>query len=64
MTDPVGGMLEGRLAGTMLGAASLAGRRGGRTEPVPHDSPTAAPARNLALYPVIRGHGFRRLVPF
>lgn len=45
-------------------ASSLAGRRDGREAPVPHYSPTAALARNLALYPVILGHGFRRLVPF
>ena len=32
--------------------------------PVPRYSCTAALARNLALYPVILGHGFRRLVPF
>jgi ADP-ribosyl-[dinitrogen reductase] hydrolase len=31
---------------------------------VPRYSPTAALVRNLALYPVILGHGFRRLVPF
>ena len=45
-------------------ASCLAGRRDGRWEPVPRYSPTAALARNLALYPVILGHGFRRLVPF
>lgn len=45
-------------------AACLAGVREGRQEPVPRYSPTAALARNLALYPVILGHGFRRLVPF
>jgi ADP-ribosyl-[dinitrogen reductase] hydrolase len=31
---------------------------------VPRYSAPAAFARNLALYPVILGHGFRRLVPF
>jgi ADP-ribosylglycohydrolase len=38
----------------------------GRGEPcrVPSYSPPAALARNLALYPVILGHRFRRLVPF
>jgi ADP-ribosyl-[dinitrogen reductase] hydrolase len=37
--------------------------RDGRTCPVPTYSCTAALARNLALYPVVLGHGFRRLVP-
>ena len=36
----------------------------GRSLPVPHYSATAALARNLALYPVVLGHGFRRLLPF
>jgi ADP-ribosyl-[dinitrogen reductase] hydrolase len=45
-------------------ARCLAGRRDGRWAPVPRYSPTAALVRNLALYPVILGHGFRRLVPF
>ena len=36
----------------------------GRTVVVPMYSRTAALARNLALYPVILGHGLRRLVPF
>lgn len=45
-------------------ASSMAGRLDGRKEPAPCYSPTAALARNLALYPVILGHGFRRLVPF
>jgi ADP-ribosyl-[dinitrogen reductase] hydrolase len=35
----------------------------GRTCPVPGYSASAALARNLALYPVILGHGFRRLLP-
>ena len=45
-------------------ASALAGRRDGRTEPVPAYSTTSAMARNLALYPVILRHGFRRLTPF
>lgn len=44
--------------------ACLAKRRAGVDAPVPGYSTTAALARNLALYPVILGHGFRRLVPF
>ena len=32
--------------------------------PVPRYSPALALARNLALYPVVIGHGFRRLLPF
>lgn len=45
-------------------AACLTGVREGRREPVPRYSTTAALARNLALYPVILGHEFRRLLPF
>ncbi len=45
-------------------ASSLAAVREGRQATVPRYSPTAALARNLALYPVILGHGFRRLIPF
>ena len=45
-------------------ASCLADGREGRQRPVPVYSPTAALARNLALYPVILGHGFRRLIPF
>ena len=45
-------------------AACLGQIREGRPCPVPRYSCTAALARNLALYPVILGHGFRRLVPF
>ncbi len=44
-------------------AACLAERQAGRDGPIPRYSPAAALARNLALYPVILGHGFRRLVP-
>lgn len=45
-------------------AARLANRRAGGRDPIPRYSATAALARNLALYPVILGHGLRRLVPF
>jgi hypothetical protein len=45
-------------------AACLADVRRGEPCRVPRYSPPAALARNLALYPVILGHGFRRLVPF
>ena len=45
-------------------AACLAALRDGRWEPVPRYSPAAALVRNLALCPVILGHGFRRLIPF
>jgi ADP-ribosylglycohydrolase len=45
-------------------AACLAEIRGGRAGRVPRYSAPAALARNLALYPVILGHGFRRLSPF
>jgi len=31
---------------------------------VPSYSPSMALARNLVMYPVILGHGFRRFVPF
>ena len=45
-------------------AASLARAREGRPADVPRYSATAALARNLALFPVILAHGFRRLLPF
>lgn len=45
-------------------ATCLAALRDGRPVTVPRYSPTAALARNLALYPVILGHGLRRLIPF
>lgn len=45
-------------------ATNLARTRLGELSHVPRYSPTAALARNLALYPVILGHGFRRLLPF
>lgn len=45
-------------------AAGLRAVRAGTRVRAPHYSPAAALARNLALYPVILGHGFRRLLPF
>jgi len=45
-------------------AAALAQARDGAAVSVPRYSPTAALARNLALYPVVLAHGFRRLLPF
>jgi ADP-ribosyl-[dinitrogen reductase] hydrolase len=45
-------------------AECLARVHGGAAAPVPRYSPTRALARNLALYPVVIGHGFRRLLPF
>ena len=45
-------------------AACLTDRRMGISTHVPRYSPTAALARNLALYPVVLAHGFRRLAPF
>jgi ADP-ribosylglycohydrolase len=42
----------------------LAGLRVGSPTPVPRFSASAALVRNLALFPVVLGHGFRRLVPF
>lgn len=45
-------------------AGCLAGLREGSPAPVPRFSVTAAFARNLALFPVVLGHGFRRLLPF
>ncbi len=45
-------------------AECLARTRDGRSVPVPRYSASAAMARNLLLFPVILGHGFRRLLPF
>lgn len=45
-------------------AECLARVRDGSSVPVPRYSPTLAMVRNLALYPVVIGHGFRRLLPF
>lgn len=45
-------------------AECLSTIRAGGTASVPRYSPSLALARNLALYPVIIGHGFRRLLPF
>ncbi len=44
-------------------ATCLTEIHGGRTCLPPRYSPAAALARNLALYPVILGHGLRRLAP-
>lgn len=44
-------------------ADALGRARSGSPADVPRYSPAAALARNLALYPVILGHGFRRLWP-
>lgn len=46
-----------------LGHGLAAIRRGEVAKP-PGYSPIAALARNLALYPVVLAHGFRRLLPF
>jgi ADP-ribosylglycohydrolase len=45
-------------------AECLARIRAGRFATVPRYSATAALARNLILYPVVLGHGFRRRLPF
>ena len=45
-------------------AKCLASVRDGASVTVPRCSACAALARNLLLYPVILGHGFRRLLPF
>jgi ADP-ribosylglycohydrolase len=45
-------------------ATCLAQVRSGESAAVPRYSAAAALGRNLALYPVILGHGFRRLIPF
>jgi ADP-ribosyl-[dinitrogen reductase] hydrolase len=45
-------------------AVGLGQARQGIAGPVPRYSATGALARNLALYPVVLFHGFRRLVPF
>jgi len=64
--DLIGSIHDGPFGPTHLRAlaACLAEIRDGRPGRVPRYSATAALARNLALYPVILGHGFRRLVPF
>lgn len=45
-------------------ARNLADRHAGRPYTVARYSPVVAMVRNLALYPVILLHGFRRLLPF
>lgn len=44
-------------------AAALAAARRGETPSLPRYSALAALVRNLALYPVVLAHGFRRLLP-
>jgi ADP-ribosyl-[dinitrogen reductase] hydrolase len=64
--DLIGRIHDGPFGPTHLRALAtcLAEAHGGRPARPPRYSPTAALARNLALYPVVLGHGFRRLVPF
>jgi ADP-ribosyl-[dinitrogen reductase] hydrolase len=64
--DLIGLIHDGPFGPTHLRSlANCLGRiRDGRACPVPTYSCTAALARNLALYPVVLGHGFRRLAPF
>ena len=45
-------------------ALGLTQARQGIARTVPRYSATGALARNLALYPVVLFHGFRRLIPF
>jgi len=45
-------------------ATCLAQVRAGEPYRVPRYSPAAALTRNLALFPIILGHGLRRIVPF
>ena len=45
-------------------ASALTEARAGRPAMVPRYSAAAALGRNLALFPVILGHGFRRKLPF
>ena len=45
-------------------AGCLAQVQNGGPATVPSYSPALAMARNLALFPVVIGHGFRRLLPF
>jgi len=51
------------LAALFALAACLGELAAGRPASAPDYSWPLALARNLALYPVILGHGFRRLVP-
>ncbi|SIN71607.1 ADP-ribosylglycohydrolase [Singulisphaera sp. GP187] len=44
-------------------AANLARAKNGQSSRPPSYSKTAAMIRNLALFPIILGHGFRRLLP-
>jgi len=56
----------GRLARGPFGVIHLSGLAASLSTgaPLPRWSAWAALARNLALYPVVLAHGFRRLVPF
>jgi ADP-ribosylglycohydrolase len=62
----IGRIHDGPFGPTHLRALGecLAVIREGRSAPIPRYSLTVALARNLALYPVIVGHGLRRLLPF
>ncbi|QEH35951.1 ADP-ribosyl-[dinitrogen reductase] glycohydrolase [Aquisphaera giovannonii] len=62
----IGAIHDGPFGPTHLRALarSLARIRGGEPTPAPDYSPALALARNLALYPVVIGHGLRRIVPF
>jgi ADP-ribosylglycohydrolase len=64
--DLIGRIHDGPFGPTHLRALAncLGEVREGRRCRVPWYSASAALARNLALYPVVLGHGFRRLVPF
>jgi ADP-ribosylglycohydrolase len=64
--DLIGRIHDGPFGPTHLRALALrlAAVHAGADGRVPGYSTTAALLRNLALYPVILGHGFRRLVPF
>ena len=64
--DLIGRIHDGPFGPTHLRALghALARIQEGESAPVPHYSTSAALARNIALYPVILGHGFRRLLPF
>jgi ADP-ribosyl-[dinitrogen reductase] hydrolase len=64
-TDLLGRIHDGPFGPTHLRAVAkaLAGSRAGARPAIPSYSRAAAFARNLALWPVILAHGFRRLLP-
>ncbi|MBI5208396.1 MAG: ADP-ribosylglycohydrolase family protein [Elusimicrobia bacterium] len=64
--DLIGRINDGPFGPTHLRALAkcLADLQAGGTAEPPGYSALLALARNLALYPVILGHGFRRLLPF